>query len=99
MFSNFVSANAFQGLKSSIGIYGETNKSELAAFASYALAFPNNFLALVDTYDVGYLLNYTKCLSWISFFSITASIIINSKLLAINASTYKKDFLCSFSNY
>ncbi|KAJ3683466.1 hypothetical protein LUZ60_013693 [Juncus effusus] len=41
-----------QVLKSSIGIYGETNKSELAAFTSYALAFPNTFLALVDTYDV-----------------------------------------------
>ncbi|XP_027078339.1 nicotinate phosphoribosyltransferase 1-like isoform X1 [Coffea arabica] len=34
------------------GIFGETNQSELAAFMSYALAFPNNFLALVDTYDV-----------------------------------------------
>ncbi|KAL3525682.1 hypothetical protein ACH5RR_014054 [Cinchona calisaya] len=34
------------------GIFGETNQSELAAFTSYALAFPNNFLALVDTYDV-----------------------------------------------
>lgn len=45
-------ANPFQGLKSSIGLYGETNKSELAAFTSYALAFPHNFLALVDTYDV-----------------------------------------------
>ncbi|OAY80130.1 Nicotinate phosphoribosyltransferase 2 [Ananas comosus] len=33
-------------------IFGETNQSELAAFTSYALAFPNNFLALVDTYDV-----------------------------------------------
>ncbi|KAE9597636.1 hypothetical protein Lal_00041588 [Lupinus albus] len=33
-------------------IFGETNQSELAAFISYALAFPNNFLALVDTYDV-----------------------------------------------
>ncbi|KAL8160459.1 hypothetical protein V2J09_001996 [Rumex salicifolius] len=31
---------------------GRTNPSELAAFTSYALAFPNNFLALVDTYDV-----------------------------------------------
>ncbi|KAK9163382.1 hypothetical protein Syun_004284 [Stephania yunnanensis] len=30
----------------------ETNQSELGAFISYALAFPNNFLALVDTYDV-----------------------------------------------
>ncbi|KAL8200575.1 hypothetical protein R6Q57_011914 [Mikania cordata] len=34
------------------GIFGETNQSELAAFVSYALAFPDNFLALVDTYDV-----------------------------------------------
>ncbi|KAL8254995.1 hypothetical protein R6Q59_033216 [Mikania micrantha] len=34
------------------GIFGETNQSELAAFISYALAFPDNFLALVDTYDV-----------------------------------------------
>lgn len=41
-----------QWSNSSHGIYGETNQSELAAFTSYALAFPNNFLALVDTYDV-----------------------------------------------
>ncbi|PHT56886.1 Nicotinate phosphoribosyltransferase 2 [Capsicum baccatum] len=34
------------------GIFSETNQSELAAFASYALAFPGSFLALVDTYDV-----------------------------------------------
>ncbi|KAK7307637.1 hypothetical protein VNO77_40879 [Canavalia gladiata] len=33
-------------------ISAETNQSELAAFTSYALAFPDNFLALVDTYDV-----------------------------------------------
>ena len=30
----------------------ETNDGELAAFTSYALAFPSSFLALVDTYDV-----------------------------------------------
>ncbi|XP_010270181.1 PREDICTED: nicotinate phosphoribosyltransferase 1-like isoform X3 [Nelumbo nucifera] len=34
------------------GVFGETNQSELAAFISYALSFPQNFLALVDTYDV-----------------------------------------------
>ncbi|KAM3387018.1 hypothetical protein ACQJBY_010111 [Aegilops geniculata] len=33
-------------------VFGDTNQSELAAFASYALAFPSSFLALVDTYDV-----------------------------------------------
>lgn len=32
--------------------WGVTNESELAAFTSYALAFPAGFLALVDTYDV-----------------------------------------------
>jgi nicotinate phosphoribosyltransferase len=30
----------------------QTNKGELAAFISYAIAFPTGFLALVDTYDV-----------------------------------------------
>ena len=30
----------------------DTNKGELAAFTSYAIAFPSSRLALVDTYDV-----------------------------------------------
>lgn len=34
------------------GHFGDTNQSELAAFISYAIAFPHNFLALVDTYNV-----------------------------------------------
>lgn len=44
--------HAMQWSNSLRGIFGETNQSELAAFTSYALAFPNSFLALVDTYDV-----------------------------------------------
>ncbi|GAB4846968.1 Nicotinate phosphoribosyltransferase 2 [Ancistrocladus abbreviatus] len=44
--------NKIQWSGSLSGTHGETNQSELAAFTSYALAFPNNFLALVDTYDV-----------------------------------------------
>ncbi|MEW6364838.1 MAG: nicotinate phosphoribosyltransferase [Acidobacteriota bacterium] len=31
--------------------FNHTNQGELAAFVSYALAFPESFLALVDTYD------------------------------------------------
>ncbi|KAJ9177270.1 hypothetical protein P3X46_012506 [Hevea brasiliensis] len=43
--------NKIQWSNSLCGTFGETNQSELAAFTSYAMAFPNNFLALVDTYD------------------------------------------------
>jgi len=31
---------------------GECNEGELAAFASFSIAFPSGFLALIDTYDV-----------------------------------------------
>jgi nicotinate phosphoribosyltransferase len=30
----------------------DCNKGELAAFVSYGIAFPSDFLALVDTYNV-----------------------------------------------
>lgn len=33
-------------------IESEINEGELAAFCAYAVAFPNGFLALIDTYDV-----------------------------------------------
>ncbi|XP_074593120.1 nicotinate phosphoribosyltransferase isoform X2 [Brevipalpus obovatus] len=40
-------------ISNSLGIpLHESNEGELAAFISYALAFPESFVALVDTYDV-----------------------------------------------
>ncbi|KAL0917637.1 hypothetical protein M5K25_012713 [Dendrobium thyrsiflorum] len=44
--------NKLQHAVSLRGLIGNTNESELAAFISYALAFPHSFLALVDTYNV-----------------------------------------------
>ena len=39
---------------------GECSEGELAAFASYALSFPSQFVALVDTYDT---IRYGKMLA------------------------------------
>ena len=36
----------------------EAHDGELAAFISYALAFPEGFLALIDTYDVSRYIQY-----------------------------------------
>ena len=33
-------------------LVSEASEGELAAFISYAVAFPTGFLSLVDTYDV-----------------------------------------------
>ncbi|KAG6550176.1 hypothetical protein Mapa_008134 [Marchantia paleacea] len=44
--------NRMQKVQSLQQWFSETNHSELAAFISYALAFPTSFQALVDTYDV-----------------------------------------------
>ncbi|KAH7444062.1 hypothetical protein KP509_02G062400 [Ceratopteris richardii] len=41
-----------QAVSSLRGYFRETNRSELAAFISYAMSFPTQFQALVDTFDV-----------------------------------------------
>lgn len=33
-------------------IHSEASEGELAAFISYAIAFPDSFIALIDTYNV-----------------------------------------------
>jgi hypothetical protein len=67
------------------GVYGETNQSELAAFTSYALAFPDNFLALVDTYDVITCLPTFYFLNSHSFMHNLKTILtINGKCLWVN---------------
>jgi nicotinate phosphoribosyltransferase len=45
--------------------FSSTNEGELAAFISFAFAFPNKFLALIDTYDI--ISSGTKnflCVAW-----------------------------------
>lgn len=51
-FSSLSDFMILQAAKSLRGMFSETNHSELAAFASYALSFPTKFQALVDTFDV-----------------------------------------------
>lgn len=46
----------------------EANEGELAAMVSFAIAFPNGFMALVDTYDTKRLYFYAFfCLKILSF--------------------------------
>lgn len=33
-------------------LLSQSNEGEFASFIAYAIAFPNNFIALLDTYDV-----------------------------------------------
>lgn len=39
------------GYQERLGYQSTSNESELAAFTAYALAFPDGFMALLDTYD------------------------------------------------
>ena len=71
------------------GIFGETNQSELAAFISYASAFPNNFLALVDTYDVSQLKHYLFCIFLFSIlFNVFISLFVTTETLVYDAASY-----------
>lgn len=40
-----------KGYRDRLGCTSTSSESELAAFTAYAQAFPDGFLALVDTYD------------------------------------------------
>lgn len=70
---------SFQWSNLLAGIFGETNQSELAAFTLYALAFPNHFLALVDTYDVSRVPDFA--LSFLYCHSFNLSSITNVGIL------------------
>lgn len=51
-------------------------EGELAAFISYALAFPDGFLALIDTYDV---IRYAYC----CYFTSVAELAILDSLVSL----------------
>lgn len=42
---------AVKAYRERLGFKGTSSDSELAAFTAYAQAFPDSFVALVDTYD------------------------------------------------
>lgn len=47
----------------------EANDGELAAMVSFAIAFPDGFMALVDTYDVKRYIFWLKRLTFSRMFS------------------------------
>lgn len=83
---SYINLFLFQWTDALRGVFGETNQSELAAFISYALAFPNEFLALVDTYDVSDIVHNLINLTFIFLIALFILVIGSySSYMATNA--------------
>ncbi|XP_069957169.1 nicotinate phosphoribosyltransferase isoform X2 [Cherax quadricarinatus] len=68
-------------------LQSESSDGELAAFISFAIAFPSGFIALIDTYDV---LKFE--LDWFEHLSIVASNDINEEtIISLNEQGHKID--------
>lgn len=57
----------------------ESSEGELAAMVSYAIAFPDGFMALVDTYDVKRYFAFRQILSERFLCSVLVSIMLLSR--------------------